>query len=70
MSEDPIVAEVRRIREEYAAQFNYDLRAIFKDLKEQQENSGRTYVSFPARRVQPAAVPRSAAQGGSSSQSR
>ncbi|HZF12610.1 MAG TPA: hypothetical protein VFE33_27790 [Thermoanaerobaculia bacterium] len=33
MTDDPIVQEVRRIREEYAAQFNYDLQAIFADLK-------------------------------------
>ena len=34
---DPIVDEVRRIRNAYAARFNYDLRAIFKDIKEQQQ---------------------------------
>ena len=34
---DPIVAEVRRIREEYAARFNYDLHAMFLDLKEQEK---------------------------------
>lgn len=33
MSEDPIVQEVRRIREEHAARFDYDLEAIFDDLK-------------------------------------
>jgi hypothetical protein len=33
MSDDPVVQEVRRIRDEYAAQFNYDLQAIFADLK-------------------------------------
>jgi len=33
MSEDPIVQEVRRIRQEHAARFGYDLRAIFADLK-------------------------------------
>lgn len=27
MWEDPIVAEVRKIREDYAAQFNFDLQA-------------------------------------------
>ena len=43
---DPIVDEVRRIREAHAARFNYDLRAIFKDIKEQQKRSGRTFVSF------------------------
>ena len=28
MWEDPIVAEVRKIREEYAAQFGYDLQSL------------------------------------------
>ena len=33
MSEDPIVAEVRRVRDELARQFNYDVHAIFEDLR-------------------------------------
>lgn len=33
MSIDPIVDEVRRIREQYAATFNYDLAAIADDLR-------------------------------------
>lgn len=43
---DPIVDEVRRVREAYAARFNYDLRAIYRDLKEQEKSSGRTFVSY------------------------
>ncbi len=31
---DPIVEETRRLREEHAKKFNYDLRAIFEDLKQ------------------------------------
>ena len=49
--EDPIVAEVRRIRDAHAARFNYDLRAIFRDIKEQERKSGRTFVSFPPKRL-------------------
>ena len=30
---DPIVEETRRIRDEHARQFNYDLAAIFADIK-------------------------------------
>jgi hypothetical protein len=30
--DDPIVAEVRNARDEYARRFNYDLDAICKDL--------------------------------------
>ena len=47
---DPVVAEVRRVREEIAARFNYDLRAIFDDMQHQQENSGQKYVSLSPRR--------------------
>ena len=50
MWEDPIVAEVRKVREAHAAKFNYDLMAIYRDLKEQEKNSGRTFVSYPLRR--------------------
>ena len=43
---DPIVDEVRRIRDAHAARFNYNLKAIFRDIKEQERRSGRQYVSF------------------------
>ena len=43
---DPIVDEVRRIRDAHAAKFHYDPEAIFRDIKEQEKRSGRTYVSF------------------------
>lgn len=43
---DPIVDEVRRARDAYAARFNYDLRAIFRDLKDKERRSGRTLVSY------------------------
>ena len=32
MNEDPIVAEVRRIREKRASRFDYDIHKIFGDL--------------------------------------
>jgi hypothetical protein len=44
---DPIVDEVRHARDTYAARFNYDLRAIYRDLKEQEKRSGRKVVSCP-----------------------
>ena len=43
---DPIVDEVRRARDAYAARFNYDLQAIYRDLKEQELRSGRKVVSY------------------------
>lgn len=35
---DPIVEETRRIRDEHAKKFNYDLRAIFEDIKQFEES--------------------------------
>lgn len=43
---DPIVDEVRRVRDEHAARFDYDLWAIFRDIKEKQNRSGLHFVSF------------------------
>jgi len=50
---DSIVKEVRDIREAYARQFGYDLEAIHRDLKAQEQASGRRVVSFPPRRPEP-----------------
>jgi hypothetical protein len=50
---DPIVDEVRRIRDAHAAMFNYDLDAIFQDIKDQEKKSGLTFVSYPPRRTGP-----------------
>ena len=47
MKDDPIVAEVRRIRHEHAARFKYDLDLIVKDLKAQEKASGRSYIRLP-----------------------
>lgn len=43
---DPIVEAIRTRSDEYAAKFDYDLDAIFLDLKRQQDESGRRIVSF------------------------
>ena len=51
MRNDPIVAEVRAIRDELAAQCGYDIKEIFRKLREQQAESGLKYVRYPARRV-------------------
>ncbi len=51
---DPIVAEVRAAREKHAAQFGYDLKAIFRDIEAKQEASGREFVRYASRpAVQP-----------------
>ncbi len=51
MRNDPIVAEVWRIRHEHTAQFKYDLDLIAKDLKAQEQASGRSYIRLPSRRL-------------------
>ena len=53
MWKDPIVEAVRKVREAHAARFDYDVPAIYRDLKEQESTSGRKYVRFPPRRVPP-----------------
>jgi hypothetical protein len=41
---DPIVDEVRRVRDAHAARFNYDLDAIFQDIKEREKKSGLKFI--------------------------
>ena len=53
MSEDPIVAEVRRIRDEHAAQHDYDLQKIFASLKDREKRSKRKLASYPPRSPKP-----------------
>ena len=45
MWEDPIVAEVRRTREQLAARFGFDVKAIFDDLRTRQAMLGNRLVS-------------------------
>jgi len=46
MWKDPIVQEVRRVREAHAAQFGYDIRAIVEDARKRQKTSKHRVVSF------------------------
>lgn len=50
---DPIVDEVRRVRDAHAARFNYDLDAIFQDITEREMNSGLVFVEGVARQPMP-----------------
>jgi len=52
MINDPVVEEVRRIRQEYAAKFNYDLRAIAEDLQKHHHEYADRLVSYPPKPVQ------------------
>ena len=50
MERDPIVEETRKLREEYAARFNHDPKAIFDDILKCQSRGGKKLVTFPARK--------------------
>ena len=50
MWKDPIVAETRKRREEYAARFGHDPDAIFEDIRKRQNRKKKELVSFPARK--------------------
>jgi hypothetical protein len=41
---DPIVDEVRSVRDAHAGRFNYDLDAIYQDIKEREKKSGLVFV--------------------------
>jgi hypothetical protein len=53
--EDPIVAEVRKVREEIFAEFNYDLHAYAAHLQELEQEARKRDVRYSDR---PLAQPR------------
>ena len=57
---DPIIAEVWTVRDQHAARFDYDVKAIFRDIQARQEASGCQYVRYPARCPAPESVDRRA----------
>jgi len=59
MSEDPIVFEVRQVREQLAKQFNFDVHAIFEDLRKKQLSAGPRLT----RRQRPTKTEQAAAPG-------
>jgi hypothetical protein len=48
---DPVVEEVRKLREEHAARFNYEVYAIFEDLRKAEREANRPVVSLDPRRI-------------------
>lgn len=50
---DPIIDEVRRVRDKHAARFHYDLDAIFQDIKEREMQCGLKFVHGVARQPVP-----------------
>jgi hypothetical protein len=48
--QDPIVEETRQARDAYAKQCNYDLDAIYRDLKAKERQSRQRVVPCPPKR--------------------
>ena len=46
MTRDPIVEEIRKNRQEIAARFKFDLKAIIADAQKRQRGRGKRLVSF------------------------
>ena len=44
--ESPIVLEIRKVKERLAAKCNYDIDAMFRDLREREKTSGHRYVDL------------------------
>jgi hypothetical protein len=61
MWNDPIVEEVRRARNEYAERHGHDLDAIFRDLKEAEEQARKDGWKVVSRETPPAGSTDSAA---------
>ena len=59
MWNDPIVEEVRKVRNAHARKFNYDLQAIVADLRKQQKASKRKVVTLAPKK--PAVFPQTRA---------
>jgi hypothetical protein len=51
MWKDSVVEDVRKVREEHAAKFDYNLDAIYQDLKKREKKSGRKIVSLTKKLV-------------------
>ncbi|MFN0112190.1 MAG: hypothetical protein ACKVZH_25295 [Blastocatellia bacterium] len=50
---DEIVDEVRRVRNEHAEKFNYDIAAICADIRQKQADSNRRVVVVGEQEVKP-----------------
>ena len=48
---DPVVEEIRAIRDKRAARLGYDVAAIFRDIREMQDVSDAEYVRLSGRTV-------------------
>lgn len=51
MMEDTIIEELHQFREQWAAQFNYDIHALVADLRRSQQEENRQVVNLPPNRI-------------------
>ena len=49
---DEIVEQVRQARQVHAKKFDYELNAIYEDLKQQEQESHRQKVSLPPKKLE------------------
>ena len=49
MNRDPIIDDVRAVRDAIAREHNYDLDSIFRMLRAREMTSGRSHVTLPPR---------------------
>ena len=54
MTRDAIIDEVRAIRDDIAKECGYDVHELFAGFRRLEAANPKTYVSLPARRVDPA----------------
>lgn len=50
MWQDPIILEVRKIREKYAAGFKQNTEALYKDICKRQDKPGKLLVELSPRK--------------------
>jgi len=51
MIEDSVLEELWRIKDERAARYGYDVRAMMRDIRKSQQEEGRKVVNLPPRRL-------------------
>jgi hypothetical protein len=59
MKLDPVLAEIRKVREAYSEKFNGDIRAMAADIRARQKSSGHHIVSRPSKPIPDQSLPSS-----------